>query len=123
METFARMMVEAHERVSVGWCQITLSQDEDGRAVWPQSSEARRWSMLGAVLASWEGGPVEDLRQAVTVLRRATEQSPLEVWNDRAERTQKEVIAAFECAIEPFQRRGANALPQRKPLGGLAKHR
>jgi hypothetical protein len=61
--------------------------------------------MLGAVLASWNGGPVEELGQAVTSLHTSTDQAPLEVWNDRPERTQKEVVTAFERAIESLRRR------------------
>lgn len=104
MEISARMVVEAHERVAIGWCQGAVAQDEDGRAVGPRSSQARRWSMLGALLAGWDGGPVEDLGQAVSSLYPATEQSPIEVWNDRPERTQKEVLSAFEQAIESLER-------------------
>jgi hypothetical protein len=94
------MMAEARERVATGWCQGAVAQDKEGRAVGPGSSDARRWSMLGALLASWDGGPVEELGQAVTSLHRSTEQSPLEVWNDRPGRTQADVVAAFERAIE-----------------------
>jgi hypothetical protein len=97
-------MAEARERVATGWCQGAVAQDEDGRAVGPGSSDARRWSMLGALLASWDGGPVEELGQAVTSLHRSTEQSPLEVWNDRPGRTQTDVVAAFERAIESLMR-------------------
>jgi hypothetical protein len=95
-----RMMVEARERVATGWCQGAVAQDKVGRAVGPGSSDAKRWSMLGALLASRDGRPVEELRQAVTSLHTWTEQSPLEVWNDRPERTQTDVLAAFERGIE-----------------------
>lgn len=103
-ETPARLMAEARERVRRGWCQGAVAQDEDGRAVRPWSSEARRWSMLGALLACMDGGPVKVLGQAVTSLHASTEQSPLEVWNDRPERTQQEVVTAFERTIESLER-------------------
>jgi hypothetical protein len=109
-EMSSRMMVEARERVTVGWCQGTVAQDEDGRAVAPESSDARRWSILGALLASWNGGPVGDLRQAVTSLLAATERLPLEVWNDRPGRTQTEVVSAFERAIDALARGGEEAI-------------
>jgi hypothetical protein len=99
-----RLMAEARERVATGWCQGAVAEDEHGRAVGPASSDARRWSVLGAVLASWDGGPVAELGQAVASLRASTEESPLEVWNDRPERTQRDVIAAFERAIESLVR-------------------
>lgn len=100
----SRMMAEACERVVTGWCQGDIAQDEDGRPVGAGSSEARRWSMLGALLASWDGGPVEELGQAVTSLHTSTEQSPLEVWNDRPGRTQEDVVVAFERAMESLAR-------------------
>jgi hypothetical protein len=106
----SRMMVEARERVTIGWCQGTVAQDEDGRAVAPESSDARRWSILGALLASWNGGPVGDLRQAVTSLLAATERLPLEVWNDRPGRTQTDVVGAFERAIDALARGGEEAI-------------
>jgi hypothetical protein len=106
----SRMMVEARERVTIGWCQGAVAQDEDGFAVDPGSSDARRWSMLGALLASWNGGPVADLGQAVTSLHAATERSPLEVWNDRPGRTQTDVVSAFERAINALARGGGEAI-------------
>jgi hypothetical protein len=112
----SRMMSEARERVVTGWCQGSVAQDNDGRVVGPRSSDARRWSMLGALLASWEGGPVDELGQAVTSLHRSTEQSPLEVWNDRPGRTQSDVVTAFERAIESLARREAGETRAREDL-------
>jgi hypothetical protein len=106
----SRMMVEARERITIGWCQGAVAQDEDGRAVAPESSDARRWSALGALLASWNGGPVGDLGQAVTSLHAATKGSPLEVWNDRPGRTQTDVVSAFERAIDALARSGEAAI-------------
>jgi hypothetical protein len=106
----SRMMVEARERITIGWCQGAVAQDEDGRAVAPESSDARRWSVLGALLASWHGGPVGDLRQAVRSLHAATERSHLEVWNDRPGRTQTDVVSAFERAIDALARGGEEAI-------------
>lgn len=107
----SRMMVEARERIAIGWCQGAVAQDEDGRSVAPESSDARRWSILGALLASWNGGPVGDLRQAVSSLHAATERSHLEVWNDRPGRTQTDVVSAFERAIDTLARGGEEAAP------------
>lgn len=106
----SRMMVEARSRIIIGWCQGAVAQDEDGRAVAPESSDARRWSILGALLASWNGGPAGDLRQAVTSLHAETERSPLEVWNDRPGRTQTDVVSAFERAIDALARGGEEAI-------------
>jgi hypothetical protein len=102
------MIAAARERVVDGWCQGAFAQDTDGRAVGPGSYDARRWSMLGALLASWDGGP-DELGRAVTSLHAATEQSPLEVWNDRRGRTQMDVVAAFDRAIESLATRNEEA--------------
>lgn len=95
----ACIVAEASGRVLTGWCQGSIAQDEDGEAVDALSSDARRWSTLGALLASWGGGPVEDLRAAVAAVHDSVEQAPLEVWNDRPGRTRNDVVAAFERAI------------------------
>jgi hypothetical protein len=115
-EISSRMMTAARERVVAGWCQGAVAQDKDGHAVGPGSSEARRWSMLGALLASWDGWPVEELGQAVTSLLTSTEQSPLEVWNDHPGRTQTDVVAAFERAIESLARREYEVTSAREDL-------
>jgi hypothetical protein len=103
------MMAAARERVTDGWCQGAFAQDNDGRAVGPGSYDARRWSMLGALLASWDGGPCDELGHAVRSLHASTEQSPLEVWNDRRGRTQMDVVAAFDRAIESLATRDGEA--------------
>jgi len=59
--------------------------------------------MLGALLASWDGGTVAELRRAASSLHRSTGQSPIEVWNDRPERTHEDVVVAFQRAIESLE--------------------
>jgi hypothetical protein len=107
----ACIVAEACGRVLTGWCQGSIARDEDGDAVDALSSDARRWSTLGALMASWGGGPVEDLRTAVAAVRDSIDRAPLEVWNDRPGRTHKDVVAAFERAITSLtagsQRRAA----------------
>jgi hypothetical protein len=100
----ARAMSEGLERVLTGWCQGAVAEDDEGRAVRPWSPEARRWSLLGALLASWDGGPIKELGRAVTALHTSTEESPLDVWNDRPGRTRQDVVDAFERAIESLRR-------------------
>ncbi|HEV3408198.1 MAG TPA: hypothetical protein VG079_05880 [Gaiellaceae bacterium] len=111
-EMSARLVAAALARVASGWCQGAVAEDEERRAVRPWSPEARRWSMLGALLASWDGGPVEDLGDAVGALHTATDESSLEAWNNSPERTKQEVVAAFERVIELLERGEAGtALP------------
>jgi hypothetical protein len=105
----ACIVAEACGRVLTGWCQGSIAQDEDGDAVDALSSDARRWSALGALIASWGGGPIENLRTALAAVHASTEQAPLEVWNDRPGRTHDDVVAAFERAIKAL-----TASPQRR---------
>lgn len=105
----ACIVAEACGRVLTGWCQGSIAQDEDGDAVDALSSDARRWSTLGALIASWGGGPVENLRGALAAVHASIEQAPLEVWNDRPGRTHEDVVNAFERAI-----RSLTAGPQRR---------
>jgi hypothetical protein len=105
----ACIVAEACGRVLTGWCQGDIAQDEDGDAVDALSSDARRWSTLGALLASWGGGAIDDLRSALAAVHASIEQAPLEVWNDRPGRTHDDVVAAFERAITSL-----TAGPQRR---------
>lgn len=109
-----RIVADARGRVLSGWCQGSIAQDEDGDAVDVLSSDARRWSTLGALIASWGGGPVQDLRRAVAALHASIEPAPLEVWNDRPGRTHDEVVDAFERAITSLTGSRAEARP---PVG------
>jgi hypothetical protein len=113
----ARMMAEGLEHVVAGWCQGAVAEDAEGRAVRPWSAEARRWSLLGALLASWKGGPINDLGQALSALHTATDPSPLDLWNDRAERTQHDVVAAFERAIESVRSDKGTTFPNDERFG------
>lgn len=110
----ACIVAEATGRVLTGWCQGSIAQNEDGDAVDALSSDARRWSTLGALIASWGGGPVKDLRRAVAAVHASIEQeAALEVWNDRPGRSHDEVVAAFERAISSLTGSPAEA---RRPV-------
>lgn len=107
-----RIVAEARRRVLTGWCQGSIAQDEDGDDVDALSSDARRWSTLGALIASWGGGPIEDLRHAVAALHASIEPAPLEVWNDRPGRTHDEVVDAFEHALKSLTGSRVEAAPR-----------
>jgi hypothetical protein len=106
-----QIIAEARQRVLAGWCQGAVARDANGRTVPFSSPEARRWSTLGALLASRDGQPPSDLVDAVSSLHRSTGESALEVWNDRTGRTQKEVVAAFDRALEGGLARGEPERP------------
>lgn len=96
----ARMITEARERVLGGWCQGAVARDASGRAVAAWSSHACQWSLLGSLLASRNGGRLSELADAVGSLHSSIGESALEVWNDRPWRTQQEVVAAFDRAMD-----------------------
>lgn len=96
----ARMITEARERVLGGWCQGAVARDASGRAVAASSSHACQWSLLGSLLASRNGGRLSELADAVGSLHSSIGESALEVWNDRPWRTQQEVVAAFDRAMD-----------------------
>jgi hypothetical protein len=104
-----RMVAAARRRVLTGWCQGHMAEDEAGFARDALSSEARRWSILGALIASWGRGPVNDLGRAVAALHVRTDNEALEVWNDRPGRTQEEVAAVLAQAIDSLRREDALA--------------
>jgi hypothetical protein len=95
------MLMEARQRVADGWCTGAVARDRDEAGVLAWSPSARSWSILGAILASWhDHGSVEPIITSVSALAKATGASAVEVWNDRPARTQEEVVAAFDRAIE-----------------------
>jgi hypothetical protein len=104
-----RIVTAARRRVLTGWCQGHLAEDNAGVARDALSSEARRWSILGALIASWGRGPVKDLGRAVAALHTPIDNEPLEVWNDRPDRTQQEVAAVLAQAIDSLRREDALA--------------
>jgi len=114
-----RIMAEARERLVAGWCQGASARDASGRTVTPSSSEARRWSILGALLASRNGGRVSELEGAVGALHSSIDEPALEVWNDRPGRTQQDVLATFEQAMEGLAN-GEDETPS--PNGGLSAY-
>jgi hypothetical protein len=106
------MLREARKRVARGWCQGAVARDGDAHAVQAWSADARSWSLLGAILASWhDHTSVEPIETSLDALWRAMKRDRLEVWNDRPGRTQEEVVAAFDRAIAlepPARSQGAN---------------
>jgi hypothetical protein len=104
-----RIVAAARRRVLAGWCQGHLAEDNAGVVRDALSTEARRWSILGALIASWGRGPVTDLGRAVAALHTPIDNEPLEVWNDRPDRTQQEVAAVLAQAIDSLRREDALA--------------
>jgi hypothetical protein len=112
------LLLATRERLAFGWTQGTTLQDLDGA---PTSDPARaaRFCVLGA-FAHASHALHADAYTYHTAMQRlceaidpaATRAAPLvyiPVWNDARERTQGEVLAAFDAALS---RSGAAAEPQ-----------
>jgi hypothetical protein len=117
--TAAAMVTEARGLVVRGWCQGTHARDRRGLEVPAWSGEARSWSLLGALLASWHRleaeardsdiiahlADAEALGGAMQVLGEAAGSASLERWNDALERTLTDVVAAFDRALRMLEAR------------------
>jgi hypothetical protein len=117
--TAAAMVSEARGLVVRGWCQGTHARDRRGLEVPAWSSEARSWSLLGALLAAWHRHEIdtrdadvvahladaEALGGATQVLGEAVGTASLEHWNDEPQRTQADVLEALDRALRLLEAR------------------
>jgi hypothetical protein len=89
--------------VAQGWTSGADARNRDNRPVHPWSSEARAWSVLGAIICGDETHqgrvPISQLAQAAVLLAHAVETESLTKWNDAPGRTQADAVAAFDAAI------------------------
>jgi hypothetical protein len=98
------LLGRASELVAYGWCQRTDAEDADGAGVPPWSERARRWSLLGALVAAVdlpaEPGPITllPLRRALAALAELIDEPLLAEWNDHPDRTQGEVVRTLDAA-------------------------
>jgi hypothetical protein len=97
--------------IGSGWCQGADARDARGRTVEPWQPEARRWSLLGAIVAETEPARLEtgllrevELRRALQALATVVCSESLDEWNDEPGRTQAEVIAALDSAAARLRR-------------------
>ncbi len=104
----ATLLAEARELVLRGWCQGADAEDAQGAPVVAWDPVARRWSALGALVATAggpsalvRGGPsLERLAKAALALGLAADAEVLKDWNDAPDRTQADVLEAFDRAID-----------------------
>ena len=100
----AREVLEnGRELVAQGWSQGADARDSDHDPVHPWSSEARSWSVLGAIVCGDETRrgrvPIDQLATAAILLAHAVDTPSLSKWNDQPGRTQAEALAAFDAAL------------------------
>jgi hypothetical protein len=117
-EPAAAMLREARGLLLRGWSRGAQARDGAEGAVPAWSEDARSWSVLGALLASWhrEQGAgldvdvvahsvdVRALGDATAALGQVAGTVSLELWNDEPRRTLAEVTAAIDRAVELLHR-------------------
>jgi hypothetical protein len=96
MSAVADKLREARKLIERGWCRNIQAMDKLGRDVDPHDPEAVCWCVYGAL------GAVDAINDdnVLRPLKRAVGSPQLANWNDASERTQAEVLAAFDKAIE-----------------------
>ena len=117
VDTAAALLTEARGLLLRGWSQGAQARDETGRVVPAWSEDATSWSLLGALLASWQlhGMALDEdfvahavdaraLGDATAALGDATGTAGLDVWNDAPGRTLVDILDAINQALETLPR-------------------
>ena len=107
----AAMLQEARGLLLRGWSRGAQARDAQGQVVLPWSDEAASWSLLGALLATWQVHDMEDadfvahradaraLGDATQALGEATGTAALDQWNDADGRSLADVVTAVDSAV------------------------
>jgi peptidoglycan/LPS O-acetylase OafA/YrhL len=97
----------ARTRVASGWCQGEDARDAAGAPVEFWGEDARAWSLLGALVAPSHPTPLREVvvplaevAAAVVVVADVMRTASLKDWNDAPGRTQEQVVAALDAALE-----------------------
>ena len=121
--TAAARLTEARGLLLRGWSKCAQARDVQGHVVNAWSDEAASWSLVGALLASWHrhddrldadfvthSAEARALADATNALSRATGTLAIDPWNDAAERSRGDVIAAVDRALALLDDRQAEAV-------------
>jgi hypothetical protein len=100
------LLRNAGELVAASWTQNADARAADGSAVDPWDRDAVSWSLLGALVASYERLRMLEeetvalgaVAVACTLLTEVIDSDSLAEWNDMPERTQDDVLAAIDTA-------------------------
>ena len=106
MDVAKRLLLEARGLVERGWTQHADAHNERGEVVKSWSPDAVRWSLLGALVASFErissaaddSPAIAHLARACTGLADTVDADSLEEWNDEPGRRQADVLRALDAA-------------------------
>ena len=88
-------------RVASGWSQDANARDRSGKEVALGSEAATAWTLCSAfALAGKDGTPMNHLHGALRAIANVTGMDSIEDWNNKASRTQQQVLDALDDAIE-----------------------
>jgi hypothetical protein len=101
--TTREVLIAARGLIAKGWTQGSFARASDGVGTSFNDHDACSWCSLGALMAATpvafdRGIAMSCLRDAIG--RDANGRGSIQLWNDAPERTQAEVLAAFDKAIE-----------------------
>ncbi|HWB15922.1 MAG TPA: hypothetical protein VG538_05895 [Vicinamibacterales bacterium] len=112
MSELREHLVAARALIAQGWCRNADARDRTGRSVQSTSDAACAWCIEGAIFRVTHTAANDwPLCQMVTALMGAREypysypfsREALSAWNDKPGRTQADVLALFDRAIEAAQ--------------------
>ena len=103
------IFTDAKSKCETGWCQHHYARNERGEEINVNAATAVCWCADGAILAAIrEQHTIHELihySDAITEFESngiepaGRRTIPITIWNDHPDRTQAEVVAAFERAI------------------------
>src|SRR5581483_5089205 len=99
------LLAHARGLICFAWTQYAEARDADGQPVDPWEGDAMSWSLLGALVAGYqrlllaegERAALEELVRVSVLLSEIIDCESLPGWNDAAERTQADVLAALDA--------------------------
>jgi len=100
------MLAHAHDLISSAWTQHADARNAAGDPVEPWHPDAVSWSLLGALVASYErlvwaegeGAALAELANACVVLADVVDSGSLPAWNDAPGRSRADVLAVLDAA-------------------------
>ena len=88
----------ARGRIEQGWCQKASARDAQGTRVLAMCSSAVKWCAIGAIDAEMQHE--DGYHNPISTIARVAGTDNVAQWNDSPDRTQEEVLAVFDKAIE-----------------------
>lgn len=94
------ILIAARAKVAQGWTQCASAENSSGHVTGTKCADARAWCAIGAINAVTD--TITDANAAAWSLANTLGIGPTVIvkWNDTHNRTQAEVLAAFDRAIE-----------------------